>query len=498
MRLSIKSKQMLILFLAVFLTFTSSQATEESHVKASPEEASMSDQIDEIVSDERLDGALAGVSVRSADNGEVIYEHDGDVRLKPASNMKLLTGAAALETLGEDYTFTTEVFADGNIKGKKLHGDLYIKGEGDPTLMQEDFEAFAQSVKENGIQEIKGDLVADDTWYDDIRLSEDISWNDETNYTASQISALTVSPNEDYDAGTVIVDAYPAETEGDPAEVQVTPENDYVEIVNKTVTTASSQSRDISIEREHGTNQIIVEGEIPLEGSRSRSWVAVSEPTGLALNLFHKALAEEEIKVKGEERAGEKTPEAADSLASKESMPLKELFIPFMKLSNNGHAEVLIKEMGKVVHGEGSWDKGLEAVEEFLEGNDVNADEMRLRDGSGMSHVNMVPANEISQLLYQVQDKEWFSAYLNSLPVAGVSDRFVGGTLRNRMGNTAAEDNVQAKTGSLTGVNSLSGYVTTKDGEKLIFTILLNNYLGAAQSIGDEVAVALAEYESGE
>ncbi|ARI77838.1 D-alanyl-D-alanine carboxypeptidase/D-alanyl-D-alanine endopeptidase [Halobacillus mangrovi] len=490
---SFKSKQMAVLFFVAILMLAPYQSYEDTEVNA--ENDALGEEINEILADEKLDGALAGVSIRSAETGEVIYEHDADLRLKPASNMKLLTGAAALETLGPAYTFTTEVLAEGDIKGNKLHGDLYLKGKGDPTLMEKDFVTMAQSLKEAGIREVKGNLVADDTWYDDIRLSEDISWNDETNYTGAQISALTASPNEDYDAGTVIVAAYPSDTAGEPAEIEVTPENDYVEIVNEAKTVDSDQSKDISIERKHGTNQIVVEGAIPVDASRSRSWVAVSEPTGLALDLFSQSLKAEGIKVKGKEIVNGKTPKSAELIVSKESIPLEELFTPFMKISNNGHAEVLIKEMGKVVHDEGSWDKGMEVVEDFLNDSGVNADTMRLRDGSGMSHVNMVPANEISNLLYQVKEKEWFPTYLKSLPVAGNSERFIGGTLRYRMGDTAAEDNVRAKTGSLTGVTSLSGYVTSADGEELIFSVLLNNYLGSVQEIEDEIAVTLAEYE---
>ncbi|MGI8314253.1 D-alanyl-D-alanine carboxypeptidase/D-alanyl-D-alanine endopeptidase [Halobacillus mangrovi] len=490
---SFKSKQMAVLFFVAILMLAPYQTYEDTEVNA--ENDALGEEINEILADEKLDGALAGVSIRLAETGEVIYEHDADLRLKPASNMKLLTGAAALETLGPEYTFTTEVLAEGEIKGNKLHGDLYLKGKGDPTLMEKDFDAMAQSLREAGMREVKGNLVADDTWYDDIRLSEDISWNDETNYTGSQISALTASPNEDYDAGTVIVAAYPSHAVGEPAEIKVTPENDHVEIVNRAKTVSSDQSKDISIEREHGTNQIVVEGTIPVNGSRSRSWVAVSEPTGLALDLFSKALKQEGIKVKGKEVVDGKTPESAEIIVSKESIPLEELFIPFMKISNNGHAEVLIKEMGKMVHDEGSWDKGLKVVEDFLNTNGVNADTMRLRDGSGMSHVNMVPANEISNLLYQVKEKDWFPAYLKSLPVAGNSERFVGGTLRYRMDETAAEDNVRAKTGSLTGVTSLSGYVTSADGEELIFSVVLNNYLESVQVIEDQIAVTLAEYE---
>lgn len=491
---SLKSKQTVVVFFAALLVTGPYQTSEDSHVKASYEKAPLSDKINIILSDETLSGAQASVSIRSAETGEVLYENEADDRLKPASNMKLLTGAAALETLGAGYTFSTEVLREGDMKGNKLHGDLYLKGKGDPTLMEEDFEAMAQSLKDSGLREVKGNLIADDTWYDDIRLSEDLSWNDETRYYGSQISSLTASPNEDYDPGTVIVAAYPSDTTGEPADITVTPNNEYVEIVNQTKTVAAGQSKDLSIERKHGTNDIVIEGTVPVEASRSRSWVAVSEPSGLALDLFRQSLEKEGIKVKGKAQLNGETPSSAEVMVSKESMPLHELFIPFMKLSNNNHAEVLIKEMGRVVHGEGSWEKGLEVVEAFLEENGVGADAMRLRDGSGMSHVNMIPSGEISNLLFQIREKEWFPAYLESLPVAGHNDRFVGGTLRNRMEDTAAENNVQAKTGSLTGVTSLSGYVTTEDGEALIFSIVLNNYLGSVEEIEDRIAVTLAEH----
>lgn len=493
--ISMKKKHVVVPLLASFLMFSSYQAPAESEVDAAKEESGLKKKLDTVLADEDLKGALAGVSIRMAETGEVIYEHDAHTRLKPASNMKLFSGAAAMDQLGPDYTFSTEVYAEGTIRGHKLHGDLYLKGKGDPTLMMEDLEKMAEELKENGIREVKGDLIADDTWYDDVRLSEDITWNDETHYYGAQVSALTVAPNEDYDAGTVIVAAYPAEKEGDPARVEVTPKTDYVKIINRTKTVPADGERDISMEREHETNRIIVEGTIPLDSSRSRSWIAVSEPTGLALDVFRSALEEQGIKVKGKNKEGKRTPKKALKLITHESMPLAELFIPFMKLSNNGHAEVLVKEMGKVVHDEGSWEKGLEVVDSYLKSAGVDTSTLRLRDGSGMSHVNMIPAHEISELLYQVQDEKWFPAYLNSLPVAGNAERFVGGTIRSRMQDTAAEDNVQAKTGSLTGVSSLSGYVTTKDGEKLIFSIVLNNYL--VEDVGDledRIAVILAEH----
>ena len=470
------------------------QAPEPMTVTASEGYADLSAQLRDILKDERIKGAIAGVSVRKAEDGELLFSNFGDIRLHPASNMKLLTGAAALEILGPDHRFATEVLADGKVNEGTLKGDLYLKGKGDPTLLKEDFDQLAEAVKKAGIRVVNGNLIADDSWYDNVRLSQDLNWSDESFYTGSQISALTASPNTDYDSGTVIVAVNPG-SEGEPAKVTLDPYTDYVTIVNKAKTVAEGGKKDITIEREHGTNNIIVEGTIPVKGTQSRSWVAVWEPTGYALDLFKKSLEEAGVQFTGHSKAGiGVAPKDATLVASKDSMPLKELMIPFMKLSNNGHAEVLVKELGRKVYGEGSWDKGLEVLEEAADGWGMDTSTMLLRDGSGMSHKNMIPADELSKMLYAVQEKPYFDEFLNSLPVAGASDRMVGGTLRNRLKNTAAENNVKAKTGSLTAVSSLSGYVTTKAGEEIIFSIMINNDLTTVTPIEDAIATTIANY----
>ncbi|WP_088033867.1 D-alanyl-D-alanine carboxypeptidase/D-alanyl-D-alanine-endopeptidase [Evansella clarkii] len=456
-------------------------------------EQQLSEDILDILGDEALKHALASVHVRT-ESGEEIFSYNGDTSVVPASGQKLLIGAAALDTLGPDYKFSTGVYTDGHQAGKVLHGNLYIKGYGDPTMLPEDYEKMASEIAAQGIKVIQGDLVADDTFFDDMRLSLDLSWFNQRRVTGAQVSALTVSPDEDYDAGSVIVEVYPGENQGDTTTVEVYPETDYITILNDVVTVEEGGSRAVDWGREHGNNNIFVSGTMPLDGPRWRNWIAVWEPTELAQDLFYQALKDNGVKVQGDLSLGE-TPENAEELIVRESIPLSELFIPFMKLSNNSIAEILAKTMGQEVYSEGSWDAGLTVVDEYLENAGLNTSAIQLRDGSGMSHLNKIPTKEMTRLLEYVKGEEWFDVFYDSLPVAGASDRMEGGTLRSRMGGTSADGNVHAKTGTVTSKTSLSGYATTKDDEEMIFSIIFNNYIGShPKNLEDEIAVLLADF----
>jgi serine-type D-Ala-D-Ala carboxypeptidase/endopeptidase (penicillin-binding protein 4) len=481
----------LVIILAIILFFH----TEEPPAKAVQPNGELSAEINKLLTSEPvLDGALASVSIRSADDGELLYEHIGDNRLQPASVLKLFTGSAALSVLGEDYRFTTEVLADGKISGGTLEGDLFLRGMGDPTLLPADFDEMAKRLKSKGINKVAGDLVADDSWYDDVRYSEDLTWNDEHKYYGSQVSALTVSPNRDFDAGTVIVNILPGK-KGKAANISLEPDTDYVRIINETKTVDSEGDHDVKVEREHGSNSIMVSGTIPADAQKAREWVAVWEPALYAGILFKKSLEDHGIKVVGKIKTGNAAV-TMTSLITHKSMPLSELMIPFMKLSNNGHAEVLVKEMGKVVHGEGSWEKGLEVIASELSRIGIDTSTLVLRDGSGISHANLIPANEITKLLFMAQKEEWFPVFQRSLPVAGVKDRMIGGTMRNRLKEDNLKDRVAAKTGTLTGVSTLAGYVNTESGESLIFSIMLNNLLDdrEGRKVEDQIVRILARY----
>lgn len=487
-------KAMMVLMLVMTFAFVPYSGPKQSEVEANVANR-LGVNISKVISHPDLQGSLVGISIRDAKNGKVIYTHNGDTRLRPASNMKLLTGAQALQILGENYRFSTEVLTDGIQKGNVLKGNLFLKGKGDPTLLEKDFNDLASSLKKKGIKTILGDLVADDTWYDSIRHAVDVPWSDEHEYYGAQISALTASPNSDFDAGTVIIEVKPGDEAGDKPEITVTPRTSYVQVHNNAVTESNESKKTLKMNRKHGTNQIYIDGNLPLKSSGSKTWISVWEPTGYALDLFRIALHKQGIKITGDIQTGT-TPVKAKLLAVDNSDTLAQVMIPFMKLSNNTIAEGIVKEIGRVKAKDGSWEKGLEILEDQYKTMGITEKSIMMRDGSGLSHVDLISANALTSLLFNVQDDSWFPSYLNSLPVAGNSDRMIGGTLRNRMVGTAAEGKVIAKTGTITSVSTLSGYVNTKSGEHLVFSIMINNVINEKnlKKIEDQLMVILAEY----
>jgi len=427
-----------------------------------------------LTNDPMMRGAISGLSVRSASTGEILYSHNGETSLTPASSLKLFTAIAALTILGSDYSFNTEIVTDGKWKNKGvLKGNVYIKGGGDPTLTIKDIKMMAKQLRQKGIKTIDGDVIGDDSRYDMVRYSVDLPWTDETAYYGAQISALTASPDEDFDAGTIQIQITPSQ-KGRAPKITLIPSTDYVIIHNKAKTTEAESEESLNITRVHGENEVMIEGTIPEDKKIMKEWISIWNPTKYTLALFKKEFAQQGIHVTGDYYP-DITPIHTQKLVLHESEPLSEILIPFLKLSNNTIAEMLIKEMGKVTHNQGTWEKGLETEISTLDQLGIDVNNTVLRDGSGLSHVNSTQVNTITQLLYKAQSKEWFSYLYKALPVSGEKEKLTGGTLHKRMINSPLKQKVVAKTGTLTNVSTLSGFLETKSGEVVIFSIILNH-----------------------
>ncbi|WP_209310591.1 D-alanyl-D-alanine carboxypeptidase/D-alanyl-D-alanine-endopeptidase [Streptomyces spiramenti] len=460
--------------------------------------AAFADALDEILDDPRLDGAQAGVVVADAETGEVLYDHNGADRLMPASNSKLLSSVAALDVLGPDHTFATELRTTGRVVGGVLLGDLYLRGTGDPTLLAEDYRSLAAQLRQAGVRQIVGDVVADDTRFDTERFHWGWNVDDEQYYYGAPISALTVAPDTDYDAGTVKVTITPGANPGDRPEVSLEPDTGFVKVENTATTGEAGSALALPLNRVHGADVLTVSGSIAVDARPTTSWRAVWDATGHATAVFRDALSQEGVRVTGRTRLGRAAPEGSRVLASHESMTVGELMNPFMKLSNNGHAEVLVKAMGHETAGDGGWSAGTAAARESLAAFGMDESTYVLADGSGLTRRNWVPAAELATLLVEVRDQPWFDRWHEELPVACAGERSVGGTLNTRMCGTPAEKNAHAKTGSLTGATGLSGYVTDADGRELVFAVVINYYMGShPKDIEDAVVVTLASHREG-
>ena len=429
------------------------------------------------------------VSIRSAETGNILYENNGNKMMSPASNMKLLTGAAALATLGEDYRFTTELYIDGSVVGSTLNGDLYIKGSGDPTLQVTDFQQFAKVLKRQGIRTIKGAIYGDDGAFTGATITPGVEKQDESDYYAARTSALTMSPNNDYDASTLIVNVKPSKV-GKAPTYTIAPNLSGMTITNQAKTVKKGQPNTLTIKRLYNSNKISISGNIPI-GSSKKEWVTLHNPTMNTLHSIKLTLQAAGINFSAKSTVDvANVPKDAKLLYMKQSMTLKALYPTFMKLSNNSIADILVKAMGQHEYGVGDTKTGLRVMREYGQSIGLSMDSWIFEDGSGMSAKNKVTANELTLLLYKVKDRTFY----NGLPIGGASDRLVGGTLRKRLTDSYLQNRVIAKTGYITNIYTLSGQVKAKSGRTVLFSIMVENKSSAIKGIDETVKAIYRSY----
>jgi len=473
--------------------------------------------ITEILAKPELAPATIGVKVVSLDTGRVLFEENAAKLLRPASNMKVYTVATALDKLTPDYRFITSVYAASRPDSSGVvRGDLTIYGRGDPTFATrfnngdyfKGINDLASRIAAAGVKRVQGDLVGDETYFIGPKYGSGWEWEDLTWYYGAEISPLTINDNA--------LDLYikPGTAVGQPAVITTGPPDPLLTIVNKVTTSAKGVRRQLNIHRGLGENTVTIAGSIPLEDPGYTGAVSISHPGLLFIYLLRNALAQQGVVVTGKSRTTGimaqppllpgPTPSAPITveIAKVESPPFGMIAAQTMKPSQNLYTELILRTLGKLTPApptlpplrQTSEELGLEAVKSFLRTAGIRPESLVLSDGSGLSRNDLITAEATVQLLTFMSKHRYAEVFRTALPIAGVD-----GTLRNRMRGTVAENNLRAKTGSLSSAASLGGYVTTAAGEKLAFAIIVNNYGSEVDPRAvciDPIAVLLASFHA--
>ena len=444
--------------------------------------------IDQVLADSIFTPARAGIKVISSDSKEVLYERDSRLLMRPASNMKLLTSSTALHVLGKDYQFKTSVYADIAVIDGVLNGNIYLKGFGNPVFRTTDLDTLVRQVQSSGAKHISGGVIADVTFFDDLFWGDGWNWDDEPASYAAFITPLAINSN------CVAVTVAPGHARGDSVQVSIDPPTSYVTVINKGTTVTDTVLHRLSISRlyKERSNTILIEGEMLPSATPITRELSVWKPELYTATLFTEALQRNGISV-GKRPVLGQVPPSDREIASHARM-IDSVIINMNKVSDNLTAEMLLKTVDAVSNNvPGSSEGGTFVVNKFLSTMGIDTTKYRITDGSGLSYHNLVTAEMIVQLLEGMQHQtEVFPLFYQSLPIAGVD-----GTIRNRMKKTPAEGNLRAKTGTISGVSSLSGYVQTLDGERLIFSMSMQNFIYPTrlyQRAQDKIGALLAGF----
>ncbi len=442
-------RRFLLSFLALFLLIASSQVAVSANDTYA---ASVAPLLNENPS---KNGKL-GVVVKSLTTGETLYEHNPDKMYIPASNEKIITSVSALSLLGRNYKFKTEFYSGGGISNGILHGGLYIKGFGDPTLSEGHIGYIVFQLKQRGVKEIKGRILVDDSYFENARYAK--GWKEEwkDDFYSPAISALSFNYN------IIELKVYAAKSGQSPA-VKIEPKGSNIQIINNAVTSGKKGALRAAWQNDE---TIVLSGRIRPRATVTLK-IPVTNPALFTGNVIKSAIEEAGIKVSGPV-VSDRVPRWANIIYTHYSQALPSIIMEYNKNSVNIIGENLMKTLGAQYKGiPGSWDKGSVVISEFL--NEAGIENgFKVVDGSGLSPLNRVSPQTLTDILsYAYKNTLISSDFIESLPVAGVD-----GTLKKRFRQSDIQGRVMAKTGYLKNVRALSGYVFTKNGDVLVFSIL--------------------------
>jgi len=467
---------LLILFLVVAsaFSFPKKQVQEEAVIKA---------EVEKIIAAAETNTHL-GIKIVSLHTGKVLYEKNAQKLFVPSSTLKLLTAGAALYYLGPQYQFETAFYADGPVENGILFGNLYLNGSGDPSLTYADLEDLVFQLHALNIHEIQGDLMIDASCFDEIDQGPGWMWDEGADPWNSSLSGLMVQHS------CIDLWIHPGRHINASPRVITSPKTSYVKVLNEAETV--EKENQLTVERlwmERG-NRIKISGKIALDASSKKYRVSLADPTHYTATLAAELLKRHRIVLKGE-LSQRSVPAEAKRLSSHRSERLSVLLHGVLKESDNLYANALFKKCAEKVHGApGTWQRGALAIRTFLKKEvGIKVDDAVILDGDGASRYNLISPDQMVIFLQWLYDGCPFAPeLLAALPMGGMD-----GTLSNR----SMDMSIRAKSGTMTGLSGLAGFVTTADGEPLAFTIYENGFLkqeSPKAQIEDKICAFLSDF----
>lgn len=463
-------------------------------------ESDLAKRIEKVLKHKDFESALVGVYVESIDEDRVWYNHNGNITMIPASNNKILTTAAAMDLLGPDYIYSTTFAFSGKINSEGiLKGNLVVIGSGDPTIsgrfnkgnVTQTFEEWAEKLKTLGIKKVEGDLIGDDNYFDDQVYSRGWFPYEFGEWYQAPVGALAFNDNcvdMKWKAGRKV---------GSAAVPKFTLPFPYLDVINKVVTVEKNKNNNRYYFRWPSKKEVEVTGSVPLGKISKLDSTAVDNPTTFFIETFYHVLEKKGISISGKALdidILETTPDNNNlTIVSVFQSPrLKEIIDIINLRSQNFYAEQVFKTIGKIKYGKGSFYNGRKAVTDFFKKNKIETSGLRVRDGSGLSWMNLVQPSQLAKVLKVMAKHEFSEEYMDTFPHAGVK-----GSIKSRFRNNDKQKKIAkkvlGKTGYISGTYSLSGYVETAGGNKLVYSVIVNHYLGNTSRVKPHIDAIVTE-----